>query len=125
MRPIRSPDVLSFLRYGDHRELHSFPTRRSSDLSLNRDDSPPQGLKPSLVLHDLRGAKAPLYHSAAGFRDFFRSCSAVRNLLLASLPHPLIHPIIYGLVPKLGILRLQDPMAFVREIEHLRRHAQP
>jgi len=24
-------------------------------------------------LHDLRGAKAPLYHSAAGFRDFFRS----------------------------------------------------
>src|SRR5438132_12094402 len=41
--------------------------------SLNRDDSPPQGLKPSLVLHDLRGPKAPLYHSAAGFRDFFRS----------------------------------------------------
>src|SRR5207247_5871367 len=41
--------------------------------SLNRDDSPPQGLKPSLVLHDLRGAKAPLYHSAAGFRDLFRS----------------------------------------------------
>src|SRR5256885_15095560 len=32
-----------------------------------------QGLKPSLILHDLRGAKAPLYHSAAGFRDFFRS----------------------------------------------------
>jgi len=24
-------------------------------------------------LPDLRGAKAPLYHSAAGFRDFFRS----------------------------------------------------
>src|SRR5207244_8662461 len=41
--------------------------------SLNRDDSPPQGLKPSLILHDLRGAKASLYHSAAGFRDFFRS----------------------------------------------------
>src|SRR5438477_7087564 len=41
--------------------------------SLNRDDSPPQGLKPSLILHDLRGAKAPLYHSAAGFRDFFHS----------------------------------------------------
>ena len=41
--------------------------------SLNRDDSPPQGLKPSLILHDLRGAKAPIYHSAAGFRDFFRS----------------------------------------------------
>src|SRR2546426_3313639 len=41
--------------------------------SLNRDDSPPQGLKPSLILHDLRGAKAQLYHSAAGFSDFFRS----------------------------------------------------
>ena len=27
----------------------------------------------ALDLHDLRGAKAPLYHSAAGFRDFFRS----------------------------------------------------
>src|SRR5205823_11804785 len=36
-----------------------------------------QGLKPSLVLHDLRGAKAPLYHSAAGFRDFFRSLLGV------------------------------------------------
>src|SRR5437667_3281398 len=45
--------------------------------SLNRDDSPPQGLKPSLILHDLRGAKAPLYHSAAGFRDFFRSLPRV------------------------------------------------
>src|SRR5438105_11498693 len=49
--------------------------------SLNRDDSPPQGLKPSLVLHDLRGAKAPLYHSAAGFRDFFRSLLERRGYL--------------------------------------------
>src|SRR5438552_5019868 len=49
----------------------SFPTGFTGcGKSLNRDDSPPQGLKPSL---DLRGAKAPLYHSAAGFRDFFRS----------------------------------------------------
>src|SRR5438309_7385176 len=46
--------------------------------SLNRDDSPPQGLKPSLILHDLRGAKAPLYHSAAGFRDFFRSLLKIK-----------------------------------------------
>src|SRR5439155_8479567 len=50
--------------------------------SLNRDDSPPQGLKPSLILHDLRGAKAPLYHSAAGFRDFFRSL-----LMISMLPY--------------------------------------
>src|SRR6266481_6182485 len=41
--------------------------------NLDGDDSLPQGLKPSLILRDLRGAKAPLYHSAAGFRDFFRS----------------------------------------------------
>src|SRR5687768_18443245 len=26
------PSVLLFARYGDHRDLHSFPTRRSSDL---------------------------------------------------------------------------------------------
>src|SRR5439155_3606579 len=62
--------------------------------SLNRDDSPPQGLKPSLILHDLRGAKAPLYRSAAGFRDFFRSLldhhirksglqNILRNIMLA------------------------------------------
>src|SRR5437867_10491350 len=48
--------------------------------SLNRDDSPPQGLKSSLILHDLRGAKAPLYHSAAGFRDFFRSLLDVERI---------------------------------------------
>jgi hypothetical protein len=29
-------------------------------------------LKPLLIWPDLRGAKAPLYHSAAGFREFFR-----------------------------------------------------
>src|SRR5438876_5859285 len=56
--------------------------------SLNRDDSPPQGLKPSLILHDLRGAKAPLYHSAAGFRDFFRSLlkdiAAEKEVILAA-----------------------------------------
>src|SRR5438876_12391996 len=74
--------------------------------SLNRDDSPPQGLKPSLVLHDLRGPKAPLYHSAAGFRDFFRSLFSREESAGRFTSHPLIDPIIYGLVPKLGILRL-------------------
>src|SRR5438094_7495730 len=59
--------------------------------SLNRDDSPPQGLKPSLVLHDLRGAKAPLYHSAAGFRDFFRSLLGARRLRW-SCPEPSLRP---------------------------------
>src|SRR5713101_7693167 len=57
--------------------------------SLNRDDSPPQGLKPSLILHDLRGAKAPLYHSAAGFRDFFRSLLEGNHL--GHVPHMAWH----------------------------------
>src|SRR2546422_10872427 len=66
-------------------EQYTRKTRRAIFLagcgkSLNRDDSPPQGLKPSLILHDLRGAKAPLYHSAAGFRDFFRSLLGVATV---------------------------------------------
>jgi len=36
-----------------------------------------------------------------------------------SLLRPTIHPLIHRLVPKLGILRLQDPVAFVGEVEHL------
>src|SRR5438552_10462238 len=32
--------VFSFYCYGDHRHLHSFPTRRSSDLSSSRSSSP-------------------------------------------------------------------------------------
>src|SRR6202790_2988399 len=38
---------------------------------------------------------------------------------------PLIDPIVHGLVPKARVLRLQYPMAFVREVQHLRRHLQP
>jgi len=36
-------------------------------------DSRPRGLKPSLILRDLRDAEAPLYRSAASFNEFFRS----------------------------------------------------
>src|SRR5581483_352190 len=32
---------------------------------------------------------------------------------------PLVYPIVHGFVPKLAVLRLQHPMAFVREIQHL------
>src|SRR2546425_12753937 len=39
--------------------------------NLNRDDSPPHGPKPSLVLNDLRGAHGPLYHRRAGFGTLF------------------------------------------------------
>ena len=37
---------------------------------------------------------------------------------------PLIHPIVHRLVPKPAVLRLKHPMAFVREIQHFRRHLQ-
>src|ERR1700691_374939 len=39
-------------------------------------------------------------------------------------PNPLFDPVVYRLVPELGILRLQHPVAFVREIKHLRWYAQ-
>src|SRR5690606_41974056 len=35
------PPLVSFCRYGDHRDLHSFPTRRSSDLSVGSTSSAP------------------------------------------------------------------------------------
>src|SRR5581483_6376558 len=37
--------------------------------------------------------------------------------------HPLVHPVVDRLVPELRILRLEHPMAFIGEVEHLRRHA--
>src|SRR5580658_5867411 len=39
------------------------------------------------------------------------------------LPNPLLDPVVYRLVPELGVLRLQHPVAFVREIKHPRGHA--
>src|SRR5262245_37505568 len=36
---------------------------------------------------------------------------------------PLIEPVEHGLVPKLAVLRLQNPVAFVGVVEQLRRHA--
>ena len=32
-----------------------------------------QGLKPTLILRDLRGAEAPLFHGTTGIHGFFRS----------------------------------------------------
>ena len=37
---------------------------------------------------------------------------------------PLIHPIVYRFVPQPRILRLKHPMAFVGEIQELRRNLQ-
>src|ERR1700730_12659553 len=42
---------------------------------------------------------------------------SITDLLL----QPLIEPVPHGLVPQLRILRLQHPVPFVREVEHLRR----
>src|SRR4026207_31576 len=37
---------------------------------------------------------------------------------------PLIHPVVDSLVPEPAVLRLEHPMAFVREIQELRRNLQ-
>src|SRR5215831_8831442 len=42
----------------------------------------------------------------------------------ASTFAPLINPVVYCFVPKPRVLRLKHPMAFIREIQHLRRNPQ-
>src|SRR5581483_4693012 len=56
---------------------------------------------------------------SAGSGQVLRRAEAL--LTMTSLLHPLIHPVVHRLVPELRILRLQDPVAFIREIEHFRR----
>src|SRR6266849_5784758 len=48
--------------------------------------------------------------------------SEVRGPAPASF-RPLVHPLIHRLVPEPRILRFQYPVAYVGEVEHLRRHA--
>src|ERR1017187_2138375 len=45
--------------------------------------------------------------------------SPLHSLLRPLIFRPLIHPIVHGFVPELRILRLQHPVAFVGEIQHL------
>src|ERR1700756_1617863 len=45
------------------------------------------------------------------------------SLFLTLLPYPLVYPIVYRLVPELGVLGLQDPVAFVWKVEHFGRDA--
>src|SRR5690606_41789960 len=46
-----SPSSLSFFYISlDHRDLHSFPTRRSSDLSIGRSLTPKESLWKDLIL---------------------------------------------------------------------------
>ncbi len=37
---------------------------------------------------------------------------------LVRLFRPLVYPVVYGFVPELGVLGLEDPVAFVGEVEH-------
>ena len=37
---------------------------------------------------------------------------------------PLVYPVIYGFVPELGVLGLEDPVAFVGEVEHFAGHVE-
>jgi hypothetical protein len=41
------------------------------------------------------------------------------------LLQPLIEPITHCLIPEFRILRFQDPVPFIREVEHFRRDASP
>src|ERR1035438_6380174 len=57
---------------------------------------------------------SPLYYK-------FAFCTTDCFCLLPRL-RPLIHPVVDGLPPQAGVLGLEDPVAFVGEVEHLRRH---
>src|SRR5207302_9588916 len=50
---------------------------------------------------------------------------SLRMTLSVNVPNPLVHPVIDRLVPELAILRLEYPVALVREIEHFRWNFQP
>src|ERR1700691_1457571 len=61
-------------------------------------------------------------------RRDFSSCASISSspaeLLLRELfLGPAIYPVIYCFVPEFGVLRLQHPMAFIGEVEHLGGHA--
>ena len=45
--------------------------------------------------------------------------------LSVAVPNPLVYPIIHRLVPELAVLRLEYPVALIREVEHFRRNLQP
>jgi hypothetical protein len=51
------------------------------------------------------------------------ACHSDLLLLRPVVADPLIHPVVDGLVPELGVLRFQHPVALVRGIEHFRRQA--
>src|SRR5579864_9169407 len=79
--------------------------------------------RPSYARRRLLLRRPPLtsLSSSELFRHLSRnSKSETRNLFC----HPLVHPIVHCLVPELAVLRLEHPVAFVGEIQHLRGHTQ-
>src|SRR5690606_42039697 len=50
---LRSDSYRYFARYDHHRDLHSFPTRRSSDLQLAEELTRDSGIDPELSAHGM------------------------------------------------------------------------
>src|SRR5690348_17530663 len=70
-RPIPRPGFFLFRCYRPHRDLHSFPTRRSSDLTAAR-DARVDTLVPLITWNDLRYSLAPNNTSLARDRKSTR-----------------------------------------------------
>ncbi len=68
-----------------------------------------------LICAHLRKSKSP----SSRFSNLDIPDSQFFSLLLLS--YPLVDPVVYGFVPELGVLRFEDPVAFVGEVQHLRR----
>ena len=89
--------------------------KKSSRLVRSRRVVIPSEVEESLTISEIRKIQR--------CSDFARH----DRLLLTASPGcgtPLINPSVHRLVPKLAVLRLKYPMAFVGEIQHLRRHLQ-
>jgi hypothetical protein len=69
----------------------------------------------------------PSFYAKSGISYCFRS-EILRCLRVGrhdrGLFTPLIHPIVHSFVPQPAVLRLKHPVAFVRKVQHFRRHLQ-
>src|SRR5690348_17558624 len=82
----------SLSRYADHRDLHSFPTRRSSDLTRNHIDELPAALDHELEgfalwLRDRKSTRLNSSHPSISYAVFclkkkirFRTCKGQRGV---------------------------------------------
>jgi hypothetical protein len=95
----------------DAREINR-SARRAPSFGINH-TSPFRNLSPDSrgrLSQGLKFPNCPITQITKSRRSLGISCW---------LPHPLVHPIVHSFVPQLGILRLQHPVAFVGEVEHL------